>query len=173
MPRHAALLRGVSPMNLKMPVLKQSLEGIGMTDVVTLLSSGNVVFSCRKASVETLQKKCEEAVLATTGRHFMTIVRSLEDLQALVDSDPYSAHRVPAGAKRIVTFLREPPDPPKKLPIEKDRSEILALRDREALGIYVPTPKGPVFMTLLEKTFGKDITTRTWDTVVKITKKAA
>jgi hypothetical protein len=27
-------------------------------------------------------------------------------------------------------------------------------------------------MTLLEKTFGKDITTRTWDTVVKITKKA-
>lgn len=172
MPRYAALLRGVSPMNLKMPVLKQSLEGVGMTDVVTLLSSGNVVFSCRKASIENLQKKCEDAVLATTGRHFMTIVRSMEDLQALVDSDPYSGHRVPANAKRIVTFLRKAPDPRPKLPIEKEKSEILALRDREALGIYVPTPKGPVFMTLLEKTFGKDITTRTWDTVVKITKKA-
>ena len=30
-----------------------------------------------------------------------------------------------------------------------------------------PSPRGPVFMTLLERTFGKDITTRTWDTVRK------
>jgi len=36
------------------------------------------------------------------------------------------------------------------------------------LGAYLPTPKGPVFMTLIEKTFGKDVTTRTWDTVAKV-----
>jgi hypothetical protein len=31
----------------------------------------------------------------------------------------------------------------------------------------VRSPKGPVFMTLIEKTFGKEVTTRTWDTVKK------
>jgi hypothetical protein len=31
----------------------------------------------------------------------------------------------------------------------------------------VPNANGPVFMTLLERTFGKDITTRTLDTVQK------
>lgn len=30
-----------------------------------------------------------------------------------------------------------------------------------------PNPKGPVFMILLERTFGKDIATRTLDTVKK------
>ena len=28
-------------------------------------------------------------------------------------------------------------------------------------------PRTPVFMTLIAKTFGKDVTTRTWDTVKK------
>jgi len=32
----------------------------------------------------------------------------------------------------------------------------------------VQSPKGAVFMVLLEKTFGKDQTTRTFDTVAKI-----
>jgi len=45
-----AFLRGVSPMNLKMPALKAALEAEGFSDVKTLLSSGNVVFSTRRAS---------------------------------------------------------------------------------------------------------------------------
>ncbi len=38
---------------------------------------------------------------------------------------------------------------------------------------YLPSPKGPVFMTLIEKTFGKEVTTRTWDTVRKLAPPAA
>ena len=39
---------------------------------------------------------------------------------------------------------------------------------KKYLAAYVPGAKGPVFMTLIEKTFGKDVTTRTWDTVQKV-----
>ena len=45
---------------------------------------------------------------------------------------------------------------------------MLAVRGAEVLSAYVPSPKGPVFMRILEKTFGKDVTTRTWDTIAKI-----
>jgi len=38
----------------------------------------------------------------------------------------------------------------------------------EIFSAYLPTPKGPVFMGLIEKTFGKEQTTRTWDTIVKV-----
>jgi len=31
----------------------------------------------------------------------------------------------------------------------------------------VPGESGPVFMKLIEMTFGKEVTTRTWDTVKK------
>ena len=39
---------------------------------------------------------------------------------------------------------------------------------REVFTAYVRTPKGPVFMSLMEKTFGEDVTTRTWDTIKKV-----
>jgi len=54
------------------------------------------------------------------------------------------------------------------LPIERDGAHVLVHRGGEVLSAYVPGPRGPVFMSLLEKTFGKDITTRTWETVQKV-----
>ena len=42
------------------------------------------------------------------------------------------------------------------------------MKGGEIYSAYLPTPKGPVFMTLIEKTFGKEQTTRTWDTVTKV-----
>ena len=38
---------------------------------------------------------------------------------------------------------------------------------REIFTAYVRGPRTPVFMTLIEKTFGTNVTTRTWDTVRK------
>jgi uncharacterized protein (DUF1697 family) len=38
----------------------------------------------------------------------------------------------------------------------------------EVFSAYVPSPRGAVFMTLVEKTFGKEVTTRTWATVRKV-----
>lgn len=32
---------------------------------------------------------------------------------------------------------------------------------------YLPSSRGPVFMTLIQKTFGENVTMRTWDTVRK------
>jgi uncharacterized protein (DUF1697 family) len=72
MPRYVAFLRGVSPMNAKMPELKRCFEGCGLTEVKTLLSSGNVVFNARAASEATLQRKVEAAMTKQLGRPFFT-----------------------------------------------------------------------------------------------------
>jgi len=53
------------------------------------------------------------------------------------------------------------------LPVEFDGARILAVAEREVFSAYVPSPRGPAFMALIEKTFGKNVTTRTWDTVKK------
>jgi uncharacterized protein (DUF1697 family) len=50
MKRYAAFLRGVSPMNAKMPELRAAFEAAGFEDVRTLLSSGNVVFGASSSS---------------------------------------------------------------------------------------------------------------------------
>jgi uncharacterized protein (DUF1697 family) len=170
MPRYAAFLRGVSPMNAKMPDLKKAFEIAGFTDVKTLLSSGNVVFTASSASEATLQGKAEAAMTKRLGRSFLTIVRPVGALRKMLASDPYQAFRLPPDAKRIVTFLRERPPAKLSLPAEVDGARILAVRGSNVFSAYLPTPKGPVFMTLIEKTFGSELTTRTWDTVTKVSR---
>ena len=168
MPRYAAFLRGVMPVNAKMPDLKKAFEAAGFTDVKTILSSGNVVFSARSASETALERRAEAAMTERLGRSFLTIIRPIEALRDLLESDPYKVFRLEPAAKRVVTFLRRRPTSKLALPIEFEGARILAVKGGEAFSAYVRHPKGPVFMTLLEKTFGKEVTTRTWDTVAKI-----
>jgi uncharacterized protein (DUF1697 family) len=168
MQRYAVFLRGVSPMNLKMPELSKALESAGFSDVKTLLSSGNAVFSARKASETTLQRKAEAAIEKAVGKSFMAFVRSIEHLQALIDADPYSRFKLATNAKRVVTFLHETPQDFPKLPIELDGARLLALEGRELFSAYVPQHNDPVFMRLIDKHAGKAQTTRTWDTVRKV-----
>lgn len=167
MKRHAALLRGVSPMNCRMPALARAFEAAGFTDVKTVLSSGNVVFT-GNGTERSLQKKAEAAMQEHLGRSFLTLVRPVAALQALLDADPYAGFRLAPGSKRVVTFLSTLPDPLPALPIAADGARILLLRERELLSAYVPGPKGGAFTGVIERAFGKDVTTRTWETVTKI-----
>src|SRR6187549_3580049 len=155
MPRHAAFLRGVNPMNCRMPALAEALRAAGLRDVKTLLSSGNVVFS-GSGSARNLEKKCEAAMQEHLGRSFMTFVRPVAELEALLEVDPFAKQRLAAGSKKVVTFLHAPPLQAPALPIALHDAHILALLGREAFSAYVPGPKGPVFMALIERTFGKD-----------------
>ena len=154
-------------MNAKMPELKQCFEAAGFSDVKTVLSSGNVIFTAREISESALESKAEAAMRNVLGRSFPTIVRPVKALQALLATDPYSDFALPPTAKRVVTFLRKPPETLPPLPLECEGAHILMIVERQVFTAYVANPRGPVFMTLIEKTFGKDVTTRTWETVRK------
>ena len=168
MPRYAAFLRGVSPMNAKMPALKLAFESAGFTGVRTLLSSGNLVFTARSASDASLQRKAEAAMTRQLGRTFLTIIRPVDELRDLLASDPYRIFDLPPLAKRVVTFLRDLPASKVKLPAELEGARIVAIDGRNAFSAYLPNPKGPAFMTLIERTLGSEVTTRTWETVTKV-----
>ncbi len=155
-------------MNANMPQLKRCFEAAGFTGVRTVLSSGNVVFGAPATSGAALERKAERAMTASLGRGFLTLVRPREALEALLEADPYARLRLPAGAKRVVTFLREAPGAGLRLPTELDGARILCARGTEVFSASVPSPRGPAFMTLIEKTFGTEVTTRTWETVQKV-----
>ena len=166
---YAAFLRGVSPMNAKMPDLKRAFERAGFADVRTLLSSGNVVFTAPEAAVAELERQAEAAMQKQLGSAFVTFIRPVSTLHRLLASDPYAEFDLPPHSKRIITFLRRKVKAP-TLPIERDGARILAVRGTEIFSAYTPTPRGPVFMQLLDRHFGKETTTRTWETVTKAAK---
>ncbi len=170
MERYVAFLRGVMPTNLRMADLKRCLEKTGFTEVKTLLSSGNAVFGSRIKSTAEIESKIEKTMQKELGRAFYTIVRSVKELEKVIQAEPYADFNVPSNAKRVVTFGRKLGKPAQPLPLELDGARILATNGREAFSAYVPGATGPVFMKLIESTFGKDVTTRTWDTVAKCVK---
>jgi Uncharacterized protein conserved in bacteria len=168
MPRYAAFLRGVSPLNAKMPALRQAFESAGFSAVTTVLGSGNVVFDARRASETTLQRRAEAAMRERLGQSFLTIVRPVEHLHRLQAADPFRRFRLPPGAKRVVPFFVTEPAASIVLPLEHQGARLLALQGWELFTAYVPGAKGALFMALIERTFGKAITTRTWETVARV-----
>ena len=168
MARYAAFLRGVMPTNAKMSDLARAFEAAGFADVRTVLGSGNVLFDARAATEAALERRAEAAMQRTLGRSFFTIVRPVGALRDLIASDPWTGFRLEPGAKKVVTFLRGRPKSGPRLPVERDGARILCRRGGEVFTAYVRTAAGPVFMRLIEETFGKDVTTRTWETVGKL-----
>lgn len=166
MPRYVAFLRGVMPTNCRMADLRAAFDSAGFEDVRTVLASGNVAFNTRKSPLATLERKVEAAIFAGLGRSFETYVRSADDLRAMLERDPFTPFRVPADARRVITFLRTPPKAP-RLPVVLNEARILAVEGCEAFTIYRRVAETPDFMKLIAQTFGKEQTTRTWETVVK------
>jgi uncharacterized protein (DUF1697 family) len=167
MPRYVAFLRGVSPMNAKMSEPRACFEKAGFTNVKTVLSSGNIIFTSPLKKEASLIKDIEFAMAEHLSRSFPVILRTAEHLLSVLKDDPHSDFRISPNAKRVITFLWEPHQSNLSLPIELDGAQILAAKGSEVFTAYVPNADGPVFMKLIEQTFGKNVTTRTLDTVKK------
>ena len=74
----------------------------------TVLASGNLVFDARAAADASLERKAEASMQGVLGRSFYTIVRPVDTLRACWRPTPTPGSALPANAKRVVSFVREP-----------------------------------------------------------------
>lgn len=163
----AAFLRGVSPVLVKNVDLIRAFEAAGFRSVRTVLASGNVLFEGALSSAE---KRIEAAMQSELGRIFAPIVRSGEELRELIAAEPFARLRPAPKSKRVVSFFRNPPKPKIALPAKHENATLHAVDGRHAFTSYVPDPGNPAFMALIERAFGREVTTRTWDTLLKVAK---
>jgi len=161
------MMRGVSPMNAIMADWRRCLEGAGFGGVVTVLASGNVAFDMDELPDDEVARRVEAAMEAGLGKSFPTIVRPQAELAAIVAADAFAGWALAPGSKRVLTFLRRAPARLPELPLIVDATTIFAADERTVYTAYVTDRRGPLFMNLIERTFGKDVTTRTWQTVTK------
>lgn len=86
-----ALLRGINVggnNKIDMKQLKQMFEGIGLTDVVTYINTGNIIFTDSSCSAQELSEKLEEAISAGFGLTIKVMVRNLNEIRAIMDKLP-------------------------------------------------------------------------------------
>jgi uncharacterized protein (DUF1697 family) len=177
MTKFAAFLRGINVGGnklIKMEELKKCFESAGFKNVKTILASGNVLFESTNADEDALAKKIADKLKAELGHAVGIQIRSIEEIQKLADRNPFKKIKVTPETRLYVTFLPEKPSSKLKIPYtspEKD-FRILEVTNREICSVVdLNLGRGTVeAMGILDKEFGKTITTRNWNTVGKILK---
>lgn len=153
MTKYVALIRGIMPMNpnMKSEKLKEFFESLGFQNVKTVIASGNVVFESDSKDQSALEEKIEKELPKKLGFSKTTIVRSEEELENFVKTDPFKGVIDEKPNYLLVTFF-------------KDRKPEIATV------IDLSGPKTPDFMAKNEKKYGNELTTRTWKTIHRILK---
>ena len=172
MTRHVALLRGVNlgKRQVKSAELKTAFEAMGFANVKTLVASGNVLFDAAPAEVK--RQAIEDALEARFGFDIGTVLRSQDEIRAIIAADPFGGRKEDENTKLYVTFVedRDAGTLPMPCAVEED-FEVVHLTDGEVFIVAHRLPNGRYGegMEQISKHFGKKRlwTSRNFNTVVK------
>ena len=168
------LLRGTNvggKRAVKMNVLRALIESLGHTSVRTHIQSGNVVFETKERNLNRLTEQLERALEKTFGFPIPVMLRTREELEAVIRTNPFAKHSAVESSKLLVLFHGEGA---LKTAAERVRAikadpEIVHYLGRE-LYVYFPNGVGKTKLPLasLDKAVGVATTGRNWNTVLKL-----
>ena len=177
MNKYIAFLRGINVSgHHKVPMLqlRKEMEFLNFTKVSTLLNSGNIIFESNISNEEYLEKLISNHLEKTFGFPIPTIIRKSETILQLIQDNPFENIAITKKIRLYISLLKNEVETDIQFPWSNDDQsfKIINKIDKSILSVLDlsinKTPKG---MDIIEKTFGKNITTRNWNTIKRIEKK--
>jgi uncharacterized protein (DUF1697 family) len=164
-----AFIRGINVGGhslIKMAELKKLFESLSLTNVKTVLASGNVIFNTSLAP-KVLAQMIAEKIHEVLHREITAFVYPVAVLQQVVDSKPFASLPTTEGQRFFISFVNEGHQ---KVPLIAQQQGCVHVTAGNGI---ICSSKGTELDTLglmstLEKVYGKQLTTRTWDTLMKI-----
>ena len=172
MPTYVALLRGVnlgSHNKVPMPALRELVEGLGYADVSTYIQSGNLILSTSDRAA-TIGDKVGKAIAKEFGHDVPVVVRSRQQLQKIVDANPFAAKAKDLGHLHVVFLAGKPKaDKVKALTGADWGDDEVAVNGLEAY-LHLPNGYGRANLNnmVVEKKLDVAGTARNWRTTVKL-----
>ncbi len=176
--KYAMLLRGMGPGDPKFnnQTICRCLEALGYSNVRSLQTSGNYLFETDKTNNTKLETAIEDAIEQAVGFRRAAIVRNSDEVAELMKHDPFKGMTHSNESYLLVTFMKHPKKPEFTLPYQPPGKlyEIIGAKDDMLFSVIDNTTgKTTDLMVWLERQFGKDITSRTWNTMQRIYQKLA
>lgn len=167
-----AFLRAVNVGKRKMPMaeLKALCESLGYAAVKTVLASGNVRFEVDHDP----KSELEAAIEQRWGWRSEAIMRSHEEIQAMLASDPFAAYPEADGYHRYVMLLDRPLPAGTRLTGVAGDFDVVRIDEKDIYLVGYRQPDGrhgpglDKFDRQLDK--GTVATTRNWNTIPKVRK---
>jgi uncharacterized protein (DUF1697 family) len=170
--RQVALLRGINVGRAKrvaMADLRALIEGLGYSDVRTLLNSGNVVFTATRTAPQKAAASIERTLASELGVTARVTVLTVAELAQVVSENPLG--KIASDPSRLlVAVLADPADRSKLSPLSKEDwgDDKLAVGTRVA---YVWCAEGVLesrLMQAVQRALGDAVTARNWSTMTKL-----
>ena len=138
MTEYVALLRGINVgghNKIKMEDLRREFAFWGFENVRTLLASGNVVFDTEETQLSVLASSISERIKENFKMDVGVVIRTLEEIKRLADSDPFCGVSFTPQTRLYVTFLSDGHRSTLKVPYQSPESDfrILCVSGRLAL----------------------------------------
>ncbi|WP_198029942.1 DUF1697 domain-containing protein [Christiangramia salexigens] len=174
---YIAFLRGINVgghHKVPMADLCTHLESLGFTNIVTLLNSGNIIFNAAETEITKLEDSISESLEERFGFPIPVIIRTQEDIQELYNRDPFHGIAPNQDLRLFVSFLKQDTGDKIKIPMEnEDKSfQIIDKCGGAIISILdISKTSSPIGMKELEKIYGSGITTRNWNTIVRLESK--
>jgi len=174
---YIVFLRGINVGgNHKLPMseLKLIMTDMGFSNVVTLLNSGNVIFTYAEADLSNLESDISIQLEEKFGFPVPTIVKAEDEIRMLFDSNPFADIELTKDIRQYISFQKFASKSELELPWQSEDGSFQILSDDNGIIVSVldlsktGTPKA---MKIVEEKYGKDITTRNWKTIERIIRK--
>lgn len=107
-----SLFRGINVggnRKVKMADLKAVHEALGLRDVLPYIQSGNVIFKSDDTDTARLQKQIEEGFETKFGFHVEVIMRTSDELSAIIEKNPFQEQPDKESKRVAVVFLASLP----------------------------------------------------------------
>lgn len=174
MPTYIALLRAVNVAGrnlVAMPELRELLERLGMTDVRSLLQSGNLIFETGGSSPDRLERMFEAATQKQFDLSVDYFVRTSGEWRQIVSRNPDPDESARDPGRHVVMLLKKHPE----------GANVQSLRDAakgpetfhaDGRQLYIAYPNGigrsKLTTALIERKLNVRGTGRNWNTALKI-----
>jgi uncharacterized protein (DUF1697 family) len=174
MKKYVAFLRGINiGRHHKVPMaeLKSEFGKMGFRNISTILNSGNVLFEANgKISEDYISNQLESVF----GFPIPTLIRNFDNLAKIYNEHPFERIEVTKDIRLYASFLKNEVDTQFSFPWNSEDGSFHILKevDNTILSVLdLSKSNTPKAMEALEKHYGKDITTRNWNTIERIFKK--
>jgi uncharacterized protein (DUF1697 family) len=176
MPRLIAFLRAINVggHTVKMDVLRQSFESLGLTKVETFIASGNVIFETTARNTAALENKIAAHLHQALGYEVATFIRTETELAQLTAYQPFPKVIYKSAVAFNIAFLNKAPDAQSIARLMAKRTEIddFAVNQREVYWLCRTGQSDSTFSNaVLEKTLGQPATLRGVNTLQKLVAK--
>jgi uncharacterized protein (DUF1697 family) len=170
-----SFLRGINMAghnSMKMIDLSNLFQDLGFNCVTTYIQSGNVIFTDpSKMSAEDVSNKLTQAIHTKFNYNIPVMIRSVEELVKIVNSNPFISEEIFEPSKMMAIFLFEKPAEAQiqkviNIDYPPDKFRIIG----KEIFVYCPDGFGKtkLYTNFFEKKMGVTGSARSWKTITNV-----